>query len=53
MLLDTPSLPSACLTCVRHPLGDTTMTQYDLFSNLGNGIKREDYVHIVDEYWVD
>lgn len=34
-------------------LGDTTITQYDLFSNLGSGIKREDYVHIVDEYWVD
>jgi len=33
--------------------GDTTMTQYDLFSNLGSGIKREDYVHIIDEYWVD
>ena len=33
--------------------GDTTITQYDLFSNLGSGIKREDYVHIVDEYWVD
>ena len=33
--------------------GDTTMTQYDLFSNLGSEIKREDYVHIVDEYWVD
>lgn len=32
---------------------DTTITQYDLFSNLGSGIKREDYVHIVDEYWVD
>lgn len=33
--------------------GDTTMTQYDLFSNLGSEIKREDYVHIIDEYWVD
>lgn len=33
--------------------GDTTITQYDLFSNLGSGIKREDYVHIIDEYWVD
>ena len=33
--------------------GDTTITQYDLFSSLGSGIKREDYVHIVDEYWVD
>ena len=33
--------------------GSTTITQYDLFSNLGSGIKREDYVHIVDEYWVD
>lgn len=21
-------------------------------NNLGSGIKREDYVHIVDEYWV-
>lgn len=30
--------------------GDTTITQYDLFSNLESGIKREDYVHIVDEY---
>ncbi|MCI7041094.1 MAG: pre-toxin TG domain-containing protein, partial [Lachnospiraceae bacterium] len=33
--------------------GDTAITQYDLFSNLESGIKREDYVHIVDEYWVD
>ena len=33
--------------------GSTNITQYDLFSNLGSGIKREDYVHIVDEYWVD
>ena len=33
--------------------GSTTITQYDLFSNLGSGIKREDYVHIVDEYWID
>lgn len=33
--------------------GDMNITQYDLFSNLGSGIRREDYVHIVDEYWVD
>ncbi len=33
--------------------GDTTITQYDLFSNFGSGIRREDYVHIVNEYWVD
>ena len=33
--------------------GHTSITQYDLFSNLGSGINRQDYVHIVDEYWVD
>ena len=33
--------------------GSTTISQYDLFSNLGSGIKREEYVHIVDEYWID
>ena len=33
--------------------GNTSITQYDLFSNLGSGINRQDYVHIVDEYWVD
>lgn len=29
------------------------MKQYDLFSNLDSGIKREDYVSIVDEYWIN
>lgn len=33
--------------------GDKTITQYDLFSNLDSGIKREDYVSIVDEYWIN
>lgn len=33
--------------------GDTSVTQYELFSNLKSDINREDYVHIVDEYWVD
>lgn len=33
--------------------GDTTITQYELFANLGKDIDRQDYVHIVDEYWVD
>lgn len=29
------------------------MKQYDLFSNLDSGIKKEDYVSIVDEYWIN
>lgn len=33
--------------------GDPLITQYDLFSNMGNGINREDYVHVVDQFWVD
>ena len=33
--------------------GDTNITQYELFVNLGKDIDRQDYVHIVDEYWVD
>jgi hypothetical protein len=33
--------------------GDMTITQYNLFSKLESGSNRSDYVHIIDEYWVD
>ncbi|WP_330574011.1 hypothetical protein, partial [Criibacterium bergeronii] len=52
-VLEGPVGPQVDLTIDSYLPGDMTITQYDLFSGLDHGINREDYVHIVDEFWVD
>jgi hypothetical protein len=48
-----PVGPQIDLNIDKYLPGDMNVTQYNLFSKLGNGKNRSDYVHIVDEYWVD
>ncbi|MGP1434827.1 MAG: hypothetical protein ACTTKP_11175, partial [Catonella sp.] len=52
-VLEGPVGPQVDLTIDSYLPGDMTITQYDLFSGLDHGINREDYIHIVDEFWVD
>ena len=52
-VLEGPVGPQIDLPIDTYLPGDMSITQYDLFSKLGSGINRGDYVHIVDEFWVD
>jgi RHS repeat-associated protein len=52
-VLEGPVGPQIDLPIDSYLPGDMTITQYDLFSGLDRGINRGDYVHIVDEFWVD
>jgi hypothetical protein len=52
-VLEGPAGPQIDLSVDKYLPGDENITQYDLFSRLKTGINRLDYVHMVDEFWVD
>ncbi len=51
-VLDGPVGPQIDLKADKYLPGDMSITQYDLFSLSPRGIQRENYITVVDEYWV-